>query len=293
MKKTIWIILILTITQNTWGQCDLLMTASIADCQKNYSLTLSSLMKFRQDFPNHALIEEVNQKIGHLYYLTGDIQAAKVELEKLLKGHNSGQDNNDYNALECETNYDNDDFYCMRIIFPEPYTHLQHWAALDLHDIYKEQGDFKAALSYLKDADKKYVFNYWCGNGNMMKSIQIALLYADLYKKMDKPHLALEELLNYSFENYLSDNTEAINKSIEIIIENYNITDIRLKLDTAIDNIEREEKVYDDNTYINYFITFLDIKIRVIYPNWGDKAYKTEDIKELLKNTAFYKQINE
>ena len=70
-----------------WGQqlpqCDLLKRASIALCQKDYDFSLTTLIQFQKEFPEHALIEEVNQQVGHLYFLKVDYDTAKDELKKL------------------------------------------------------------------------------------------------------------------------------------------------------------------------------------------------------------------
>lgn len=289
--------ILLTLSLSLFGQstkCDLLKSASIAFCKLDYKTTLDTLIKFRHDFPKHALIEEVNQQIAHLYFLTNDLDKAKVELEGIINGKNTGQHNNEYDALECKTNYDSENFDCMRIVFPEPYIHLQHWAALDLYEIYLKENNFDKALFYLKAADNKYIFNYWCGNGNMQKSIEMALLYGQLYKKMNLPDSALKELLPYSFENYLADYSQTTNLAISILKKHFKINEIREQFDKAIENVETEQiKRKNGETYIKYSIQFMGNKIYLAYPDWTKKEFSKLDMQTQLKSSLFYKQLAE
>ena len=291
------LIILLTLTLNLFGQssqCDLLKSASISFCKSEYKSTLDTLIKFRHDFPKHALIEEVNQQIAHLYLLTNDLNKAKVELEEIINGKSTGQDNNEYDASECKTYYGSTNFNCMRIVFPEPYIHLQHWAALDLYEIYLKENNFDKALLYLQAADNKYTFNYGCGNGDMQKSIEIALLYGQLYENMNLPDSALKKLLPYSFETYLTDYSQTTEMAISILKRHFKINEIREQFDKAIENVATEQiKRTNGETYIEYSIQFMGNKIYLAYPDWTKKEFSKLDMQQQLKTSLFYKQLEE
>ena len=301
MKKGLLTLLTLTLMTVVWGQqlpqCDLLKTASIALCKNDYDLALTTLNQFQKEFPEHALIEEVSQQIGHLYFLKGDYDIAKAELQDIINGQNIGQDNNDYKSLECETSWDTASIHCMKIVFPEPYVHLQHWACLDLYEIFKSDNKLDSALNYLKLADKEYFFNYYCGNGNDMKDIQIALLYRDIYLAKGDTIAAVNQLTKVIFK-YESGYQEVRKSLKELLTSMYPSEQLKSEIAQAIESLEK--KVIDRNgkPYSWFEIQLFEQSVRIpmTLTYWRKDGElltieTTEQMQERLKTENFIKEL--
>ena len=284
-----------------WGQqlpqCDLLKRASIALCQKDYDFSLTTLIQFQKEFPEHALIEEVNQQVGHLYFLKVDYDTAKDELKKTISRQNTGQDNGVYKALECETSWDTTGIHCMKIVFPEPYVHLQHWACLDLYEIFKNENQLDSAFKYLELAKKEYLFNYYCGNGNDMKDIQLALLYRDIYLAKKDTIAAVNQLTKVIFK-YESGYQEVRKSLIELLTSMYTSEQVKNDVSQAIEDLEKKEIERIGKTYSWFEIQLFEQPVRIpVNLTYWRKDGKiltietTEQMQKRLKEESFIKEL--
>ncbi len=294
MKAKLLTILLLTLTLKVSGQlpqCDLLKNASISYCNNDYNTSIKNLLEFREKFPKHALIEEVNQQIGHLYFLKLDFEKSKMELTTLINGKPIGEVNDEYKALECVTNYDSSNFKCMRIVFPEPYTHLQHLACLDLFEIFKKEKQYDKSLEYLQLADKKYIYNTFSGNGNNMIKIAMALRYKEIYLLKVDTNAAIKELSNEIFTIEVG-HSEIIQSLKTLLFLKYTPEQILAEVNNAINSIHQQEKVVNDKKYSWFEMNLFGhtIQIPSTYSEFG-RIETVVKMKEKIKKEKFFMDL--
>lgn len=289
MKLKFLTILFLSLSLKVAGQilqCEILERASISFCNADYTASIQELLKFQQRFPNHALVEEVSQQIGHLYFLNGNYEKSKTELSKLITGHIVGQNNDDYEALECSTNYDSSAFKCMRIVFPELYINLQHKACIDFYEIYKKEQDYDQALKYLKLADSAYYYQASCAIDQDNHDIELVWYFKEIYLLKKDTNSVIKSLVHGLFKYGSKD---VFNSLKYFVNQKYTVTQKAEEIEKSIKSVRQKDLTKGKKTFQLYEMTLFDETIR-IPSDWIDyyKIKSVEELKELLNSGQIF-----
>lgn len=276
-------------------ECEL-YKASITYCRQDYQQALRELIEFRQSFPKHPMIEEVNQQIGHLYFLTKDFTSAKQTLNKVIVGKPNYERDPDYTPEKCAS-WDTTHFCHRNIVYPEPYVHLQHLASLDLAAIYKVENKSDSALIYLGLADTVFFYNYGCVNGNDMKAIELSLLYKDLYLKQNNIKAAVKELTRVIF-TYEQGYQEVSQSLKELLPKIYTQEQLHNEIEQAINNLEKKSDEAHGKQFSWFQLKLFGVLLRIpMYKAYSVKEGKmhrcetAEQMKEGIRDTHIIKEL--
>lgn len=273
------IIFFFIFSSNVFGQlsqCDILKNASISFCNNDYETSLYYLLDFRQKFAEHALIDEVNQQIGHLYYLKTDFEIAKQELNVFTDTTFKARNKDEYDALECPTNYDSSAFQCMRIVFPELYVNLQHYSCIDLYDIYKKEKQYDKALKYLILADSKYSYIGDCSIDLDNHDIELVLYFKEIYLLKNDTNSAIKAMVRGLFKH----GSDSVYNSLKYFAnKKYTLNQKAAEIEKAKKSFRQREFIGEEHIYKLYEMTLFDQTI--IIPTDMINYYKIKSIEEI------------
>jgi tetratricopeptide (TPR) repeat protein len=279
LKNSLIIFIFLPI--NLFGQlsqCDKLKKATISYCNKEYTEALENLIEFRKNNENYSLIEEVNQVIGHLYFLVSDYKKSKEELLALINENRIELKESEYNEIECLKINDSNGFNCCRMVSQEPTIHLLHLACIDLYEIYKIENQLDQALKYLKLADEKYIYHHDCLNGKYQQDIKMALRYKEIYLLKSDTNSVIRELSKVLFF-YEYGHNKVVESLKTILDEKYSSEEKRNEINKALNSIILKEVIIKDKKYNKFeFVFFGNI---VEYPLIDVITYKIKTVDEL------------
>lgn len=179
-------------------------------------------------------------------------------------------------------------------IMAEPYANFKNRASKILADIHIKDSNYAEAIKYL-DLTKKYPYRHFCGNEYASDKIYMSTLYAKCYIGLNNKNEALKILLPNLLENGLANNSNLVELTHKILREQFSKDDLKTKYEQAFKNYQIEKIKNKDNEYENYFITFLDTKIKL--SSWRLEYMKPEEkqkeIDRMYTQSKFYKLLNE
>gem|GEM_PF-3553898 len=292
VKKIVLTLVFLFSIQNyMFGQsaCELLKQVSVSYCNAELIQSIETLDKFIQLYPNHELNDEVHFQIANIRFELKNYEQAQTIYCSIIQ-NNEIPNNNKLNSLNCPSYFNNtlndkkND--CRRIVFPTDYNRLKHLASLKLSEISYLQEDYAEALEYLKNSDNKFPYQTSCGTGAAEKSNQLALSYNNIYKKLNRSDLALEKLLEQSFEMSNRIILEEINKLLK---EKYTEDEIASEIKNSINSLKVIPVDSIKRTIERYYITFFDKKIE--YHNHVSHI-SSISIKEKITKSTFFSLIS-
>lgn len=264
---------------------ELMKKASIAYCKADYKTSLSALLEFRQKFHNHFLRAEVNQEIGHLYYLTSNFSAAKIELTKILEIKYVEPSDKIFKKFKCPTNYDSADFECMRLLFPN--NNIHHFACIDLFEIYKQEHQLDSAFYFLNLANSKFSYDTRCGNDYDCHLHLMASRYKEFYLLKGDTTSCIKALIKI-IPAIGCVSPGLIDSLITLIRKKYSPEQICIEENKAINSICKQEKTtqYDKYTWFEMTLFGQTININYLAKYW--KIEDTDTLKDKMHTFYFF-----
>ncbi len=173
-------------------------------------------------------------------------------------------------------------------IMSNPYSNYANSCAMLLSGLYYEKQDYDSSLYYLELADKKYVYQHFCGTEIREERIAMNVRFADLYFKLNRASEAEKMLLQQAFlQESHAESSLALLK--EYYKENGNKKKLLKEAQQAFKKMETTIKSENER---EYYITFHNEKLLVA----RDRTYKIEASRkeptfDMLLNSAFYKML--
>lgn len=231
-----------------------------------------------KNFPKSKLLFRTLNNKGFIEIDLGDNDDAKKTFQKIL---DSNADDNEKKGSGSG-------------IMAEPYANYKNRALKMLANLYIKEGKYTEAINYL-NLTKIYPYKHFGGNELAADNIYMSELYAKSYIGLNNNKAALEYLLPNVLENGLADNSRLVVLAYEILLKQYSKDELKTKYKQAFNNYKRKKISNREEGYYNYFITFLDMKIKL--SPWHLSEVKPEKarnvINEIYSRSQFYKLLHE
>jgi hypothetical protein len=276
----------------TYPECNYLKDAYTFYCQKKYKKVVKTLEAFRKEYPKHPLVEEAQYAIGLSYFNKGDEKKAAKTFQQII-------DKSDYpypdSVFEITNCFSNGKPCNAGILIADFSLNIQHEACLRMADIGFKQKKYPMVLNYLVNADRYYRYWYGCGTGDMEENMRMAKLFSRYYLETNNTDSAIKVLLVQCLEPAalgVNGYSEVKDQVIALLKKNNSLQDIKTKFDQAIENIFYESHVNDHGVETReYFIRFMDVKIKVAPPYLFAKTYDPMTVVAYIKQTDFYLEL--
>jgi tetratricopeptide (TPR) repeat protein len=278
-------------TKNS-SECTYLNYAYSNFCKKKYKKTIKALEVFRLTYPKHPLVEEAQYAIGLSYFNKGDDKKAMKTFQQII-------DKSDYpypdSVFELSNCFTNGKPCNSGILIADFSLNIQHEACLRMADIGFNQKKYPMVLNYLVNADRYYRYWYGCGTGDMEENMRMAKLFSRYYIETNNTDSAIKILLVQCLEPAalgVNGYSEIKDQVIALLKQNYTLQDLKSKFDQAIENIFYESHFNDHGVETReYFIRFMDVKIKVAPPYLFAKTYDPMTVVTYIKQTDFYLEL--
>lgn len=295
MTKFLLACLILFYSSNIFAQendCELLKAASNAYCINDYQTAVDFLIKFRENYKEHLLIEEVNYKIVELYCDLKDYEKAKKEIEYVLSLNFKEVEDYLDRDTTCQEYFNIKTDNCWKIVYRSYENNFKYNTIYRFYKIYLEEKNYNKALEYLLLA-KKTPNYHMCGFSVMIQHDENLNNLVDLYLKLGKTDSAIYALLPIVFNEAYFGQYQLHDLAISLLKKYYDINDIRKKLDISIENLIVENIKSDlESSRTEYSIQFLNQKINLSIGNNNPSTYSKSTLQRILKLSYFYTELN-
>lgn len=164
-------------------------------------------------------------------------------------------------------------------IMAEPYALYKNRACKYLAEIYIARKEYTQAIKYI-DLTETYPYQHFCGNEYAANDIYIATLYTKSYRGLGDTKKALNYSLPQVFNSGLANNRNLVELTVEILKEDFDLKAIKKELEKASKEYYTEKRKKEKYEWIEYCITFLDIKIEL--PSYDLEL--AEDIDQAVKD---------
>jgi tetratricopeptide (TPR) repeat protein len=154
--------------------------------------------------------------------------------------------------------------------------------SFNLSKVSYQKEKYSQALEFLKIADFKYPNSSHCGVGIAESANEFALLYNKIYTKLGNTDLALEKLLEQSFEMNNRIILEEINKLLK---EKYSKEEIKSEIKNSIKSLKVIPADSAKRTIERYYITLFDKEIE--YHNHLDHITSISIKEKIAKSNLF------
>ena len=138
-------------------------------------------------------------------------------------------------------------------LMAEPYALYKNNSCRILAKLALQQKDFKSALTYIEQADKRYPYRHFCGNEYTANDIYMASMYARCYEGMGDKEKAIKTLLPHCIENGLASNGYLVDQLCLLLKEKYSKEEIKQEINTATSGIYIKEIKHRDSGADQYF----------------------------------------
>ena len=172
----------------------LIDSASINLCEKDTAKTIELLSDFMNEYPYSGIDRLVGVKLGQLYTETGDFFEAEKVFYTVLSTTYLRKDATTFSSKEIEN--------CALMIDGNKFKEADANACFGLYYLMMKEKSYEKAYEYLILANTTYLPYKECGNGVEMSIINHNKYFVDYFLKT-------------------GDTTKAINKSLDIILEDY------------------------------------------------------------------------
>jgi len=246
------------------SECDMLFEINKADCNRQDEKVISVSRQFLNAYPSSSLAEEVQLLIARKYFELEKLDSARETLNILLK---INQYNNaiDLNHVKCEhpiITFEGQ--YCGHTTYTMTEQAIKREANSLLARISSKQNNYRQALAEFDDAQKNHPYQSWCGNGIASNAIYVAMIYADLYKKLDETDSAINYLSPLIIDNGLANNNGLVDNLTSLLLQTQNAQTLKDSIDNSINNLQ--------------------VKREIVWSNWVEE--EDEETGEILQSTV-------
>lgn len=182
-----------------------------------------------QLYPETSLKYRIYHNLGHIEYELGYLDDAENNFLKIING-----------------NPDNKEYSGNNNIMGNPNANYQNNAIHKLIQIALDTEDYSKALKYLEKSEQ-IPLQHFCGNAYASEELRITLLYVRAYKGIGNIDKAINTGLLHVFNTGLTDNTEIIDITVDLIKGKYSEVEIKEYLSSIKTNL-----VKDDNGELKY-----------------------------------------
>jgi tetratricopeptide (TPR) repeat protein len=274
MKKISFILLLFISTSNQYlfGQkmpSDYFDEGEEFSQAEDYKNAIASFQYIVKHNPKNTLFPKALYNLGYLYFKDEQYDSSIVVFKSILSSN--------FNEFESAGGG----------IMDDPYSNYRHRASVILSEIYHNQNMYDTALYYFSLSDTLYPYHHFCGNETAANEIQTALIYANLYQKLNNIDKAIEVLLPAYYNTGLADNSQVVFELKTLLKKRKNL---KRELDKALKTIYTDTFQSDSDIYTTYYIKFLNQSFSVGYEIENKKFDKNQAIKDF-KDTDFYKMF--
>ena len=177
-------------------------------------------------------------------------------------------------------------------IMSEPFANYKNRALNMLANMEIQNKSYEEAIKYLNET-KKYPYRHFCGNAYAAEQLYMAEQLSKCYIGLNQNDKALDILLPNIFENGLASNDELIDITIATLLKRNKKEDLKILFENSFKNIITEKEVNKKKsyTYTNYYINFLNRKIKLT--SWelfeGLTDLERENVlSKIIKESRFY-----
>lgn len=234
--------------------------------------------KVIEEYPNSKVYHKSLYNLAHISSLMDDEDYEIKYLKMILVSDANDKENSGRSGL-----------------MSNPYANFKNEASNRLTEIYIEKGDFNEALNF-KQINEKYPLQHFCGNAFASNDIYNAKQYAQIYLGLGETKKALSYLLPNVFDNGLANNSDLVKLTVETLKRNYELSLLKKEFGNSIEHIYSRVEKQNKNEWTNYYIKYFDTEIEI--PSWKlsyetDKEKLKTDLEQTIKETEFYKSLNE
>lgn len=184
-------------------------------------------------------------------------------------------------------------------IMADPYALYKHNACENLASIELHQGNYKAALDYIKLFDTEYPYKHFCGNEWQAYYIYKAQMYAKAYLGLKDTTRALTYLLQEVFDTGLASNRQLVSFTLEILQKKYTPEYLCAEMQKAIESLFKRKIGQNKNANECYVIEFMGTSITVpddtifLTPTNTNTQSSSElqQVKNKIKESVFFKKL--
>lgn len=252
-------------------ECQILQNASTAYESEDYANALQELIRLKSKYPHHTLSQEIEQRIGELYWKIGNMDSAINISLSVIEHNDLYKDTLFHKPLRCEK-----ELAYTPLVFAERPENILNQACLVLYQSYLIKGDYANALNQLILSETQYPASIKCGNEFIFIRNRMALNYSEIYEKMGQTHKAIESLLPVCFPYYLEIKSEdepyltidegnitAIQKVIQLSKNNNQLEYLKKELKEGL----KELKNVEENNIQHYYLQLFNQSILVGFVN--------------------------
>ena len=203
---------------------------------EEYNLALDAFNEFLNEYPNSPLIPRAKYNVGYINLELNNHENAITIFEEILNG--------DFNEYE---EYGG---------FMEEYTLYKHRSAKNIATIYLEKKEYKKAIKYIRQFDKKYKYKHFCGNELSANRIFTSYSYARYYFGVGNYEKALKLLTPHLFYNGLADSDYLIPLIDKILNQMYSSEEITQLLKESKSSLKMSKK---GHAFIHIFNSKIEV----------------------------------